>query len=973
MSKLQKLLENDLKDYQNIPFWSWNDHLEEDELRRQIRQMKSDGIGGFFMHARGGLHTEYMGKQWYDAVDACIDEAKKQNMNAWLYDENGWPSGFAGMKLLEDEGNFAHYITYEIKDHYDKDALAVYKLVDNDIVRIYDNEDGIESFYCIYDKTNCTVVDILNKDIVRKFIDLTHQEYYKRFKQYHMNPMLGFFTDEPQYFRWDTAYTPVILEEYKKTYKHDILDILGALFIDCNQSYMLRFRYWRLMNKLYTESFAKQIYDWCEEYNCMLTGHVVEEDTLFGQVCGTGGAMPFYEYEHIPGIDWLGRNKANHMICRQVSSVAMQLGKKQVLTETYGCAGWDVTPLELKWIAESQYVHGVNLMCEHLLPYSIRGQRKRDYPAFYSEHNPWHKYFKKFNDYFTTLGYMLSESKEVANTAIIHPIHSAYFVFDRKNEFKCTEELNNNFTELTETLSSKSITHHYLDESLMEKYVKVVGDKLIMGECEYSYIVIPKMANLDSSTVEILKEYIDNGGKIYLDGDVPSYVDGIKCDLSSIKSNIQMDDMVDKDFNITPHYKDICSTFRKAKFGSFIYVVNTSNEDTKDISISIKAKGVKLFDLLSRKEENVYYEVQGEYLNIPLVLKPTQSYVVMMDDDAMPCPKPLDRNIDPIDIGTSAEVVRATENALTVDYVQLSYDNVTFEEKMPVMALSYRMLKEQTNRTIYLKYCFDVTEVPSKLYVETENMSAKNIWLNGVSIQIDEQGRLDRSFVRKAITTQVKLGTNEIVFEIDYYQDKHVYHTWFGVEGRTESLINCLSYDTDIEAIYLLGNFCVESKGGYKDNMKNTSMSQGDFSIVKSAETIDAKNINKQGYPFFAGDFTFEKSFNVESTDYRLRLKGRYAVATVWVNDDKVTDLMFDNECDISKYLKLGENKLKITLTNSNRNLLGPFHYKPDPEPFGVGPHTFNKYGTWDDNGESPLYSHEYAFVNFGLDRIELI
>ena len=37
------------------PFWSWNDELELDELKSQIDAMHNVGIGGFFMHARGGL------------------------------------------------------------------------------------------------------------------------------------------------------------------------------------------------------------------------------------------------------------------------------------------------------------------------------------------------------------------------------------------------------------------------------------------------------------------------------------------------------------------------------------------------------------------------------------------------------------------------------------------------------------------------------------------------------------------------------------------------------------------------------------------------------------------------------------------------------------------------------------------------------------------------------------------------------
>ena len=45
------LNEENIKSYRPIPFWSWNDKLEEQELRRQVRWMKEQGFGGYFMHA----------------------------------------------------------------------------------------------------------------------------------------------------------------------------------------------------------------------------------------------------------------------------------------------------------------------------------------------------------------------------------------------------------------------------------------------------------------------------------------------------------------------------------------------------------------------------------------------------------------------------------------------------------------------------------------------------------------------------------------------------------------------------------------------------------------------------------------------------------------------------------------------------------------------------------------------------------
>lgn len=75
--------------YRPLPFWSWNERLNVAETRRQVDLMDKAGIGGFFMHARGGLQTEYMGDEWFDNVTACVDEAKTRGMYAWAYDENG--------------------------------------------------------------------------------------------------------------------------------------------------------------------------------------------------------------------------------------------------------------------------------------------------------------------------------------------------------------------------------------------------------------------------------------------------------------------------------------------------------------------------------------------------------------------------------------------------------------------------------------------------------------------------------------------------------------------------------------------------------------------------------------------------------------------------------------------------------------------------------------------------------------------
>ena len=68
--------------YRSFPFWAWNGRLEKEELIRQIRLLKEAGVGGFFIHSRDGLETEYMGPEWMDCVKAAVQEAKRLGMCA---------------------------------------------------------------------------------------------------------------------------------------------------------------------------------------------------------------------------------------------------------------------------------------------------------------------------------------------------------------------------------------------------------------------------------------------------------------------------------------------------------------------------------------------------------------------------------------------------------------------------------------------------------------------------------------------------------------------------------------------------------------------------------------------------------------------------------------------------------------------------------------------------------------------------
>ena len=247
IQKLKKALEGDLTEYRSIPFWSWNNELDEVELCRQIEDMKEAGIGGFIMHARTGLKTEYLGEKWFSCIDACLGKARELGMRAWVYDENGWPSGFVGGKLLENESFRAKYLTYEEKDSFDASAFCVYVEEAKGFVRVDAPVDGTNTYHCVYRKVSPANTDILDPRVVDAFIRETHEEYYRRFPESFGRELVGFFTDEPQYYRWGTPYTPVAEAPFKERYGEDIRDGLVYLFVHHSAGSVFRLRYFRLL------------------------------------------------------------------------------------------------------------------------------------------------------------------------------------------------------------------------------------------------------------------------------------------------------------------------------------------------------------------------------------------------------------------------------------------------------------------------------------------------------------------------------------------------------------------------------------------------------------------------------------------------------------------------------------------------------------------------------------------------------
>ncbi|MDI9586573.1 MAG: hypothetical protein QM473_20295, partial [Acidobacteriota bacterium] len=100
LSVLCASLANPPAEHAPIPFWFLNGDMNRTELERQLRLMHSVGIGTVVLHARQGHTVRYLSDEWFEGIRFCVETCAELGMTAWLYDEDNWPSGYAGGATL---------------------------------------------------------------------------------------------------------------------------------------------------------------------------------------------------------------------------------------------------------------------------------------------------------------------------------------------------------------------------------------------------------------------------------------------------------------------------------------------------------------------------------------------------------------------------------------------------------------------------------------------------------------------------------------------------------------------------------------------------------------------------------------------------------------------------------------------------------------------------------------------------------
>jgi hypothetical protein len=973
--------------FRGIPFWSINDKLEAGELARQLKILEEGGFGGAFFHAREGLLTPYLSDEWFSRLKAVVEEASKLGMLIWLYDEDRWPSGFAGgyVPALGPEHRAKSIIMIPHTAPFNGgDVIAVFKCTTGDglIPRECQRVSGIKAedgyLYLNFIRHvaspgdpwygGFSYVDLLNPDTVDKFIEIAYRPHVNALKGYIGGVVPGIFTDEPNltasrpprrsrvtplrgapFPQYALPWTDRLPEVFLKANGYDIVDRLPELFFDIGSYTRTRLDYWRTITMMFVENFSRRIHDWCSSNGLRFTGHYLMEDTLLSQLV-VGAVMPHYEYMHVPGMDHLcNQTWGTFLTAKQVASVANQLGKERVLSETYGATGHHPTFEDRKWIGDFLYALGVNLLNHHLVPYSLRGRRKADYGLTIHWSQPWWSFNRVIEDYFARLSYALSMGVRLVDVLILHPISSVWATYSPVNESRAAA-VNDMFMNLIKEFTKIHVDFELGDELLLAKYGRVEGRRLTVGRAKYSIVVIPPSYNMLRSTFNLLKNFIEGGGFVIAIKPLPTMIDGVEApelnellgrvkvlngigELGGVLSSLDLGTVVKTK---TDTDGDVLIHVRSAGDSLVAFMANTSRAKEHEVEVGFRGLfKVEDWDPLTGEVSEYPGSTSGGRTWVKVRLTPVGSKLLILKPGEPMSEHPTSFiKVSEIKLSGPWAMRRLNPNVLVLDYARVKLGD-SWSEPLPMPRVKEHMANMGVGSNYLIRVEFNVAEKPNgRLYLAIEDGLVRRLVINGREVNLTKATGtwLDWNLKMYDVTDAVKEGVNVIDVE--------------GVVGL----------EHELEPMYLLGEFTVEARP------------RGQSVIRKEgASLIDPVDLTKVGYPFYGGSVELTKTLNIDVKDVdkvTLMLRFNAALAVVSINGIEAAKVIQRNsELDITRYVKPGTNEVKVTLVGTLGNVLGPLHRRGDLN--CVGPETFYVVdGNWTD---------EYVVRPFGLEEARVV
>ncbi len=545
------------------PLWFWNDtEVTAQGIREQMQKSKDlSRYGGFGILPFGkGFRPDYLSEEYFAIYGAALEQARALGMTMSLYDEYGFPSGSAGAPNSRDKSLFAQAcpdLTLKRLDKHEQivagpsvheaiipagTLMSIVAMNTATLERVH-LTDAVNSrslqwdvpqgtwkvmiFLCVVDGYPCC--DYLDPEAIDRFIAMTHQAYYDRFKDHFGTTIDSTFFDEPTLYRGEgRTWTDRFNEKFEERYGFDPRPYYPALWHDIGpdtqaaRNYLFGFR-----TELYALGFPKRIQDWCDAHGIEATGHQDQEE-IANPVSVSGDLMKCLQYQAVPGIDKIGGDRPAERVYKIISSAAYNWDKTLVMSETYGAMGdlsWD----QIYTVAMEQYTKGINLLIPHAVWYDdtrVTFKPELSYRSpIYADRLP------EFNTYLARLNLLLQDdARHVADVAVLYPIatlQASHHLDGPLGYYQGGVTVPEaDYLDVGEALIAAGRDYTFLHPDVLDERCTIEGNELVLKNKvhpgRFRVFVLPGHKTIRWSNLQKIKAFHDAGGRVIATGVLPS-------------------------------------------------------------------------------------------------------------------------------------------------------------------------------------------------------------------------------------------------------------------------------------------------------------------------------------------------------------------------------------------------------------------------------------------------------------------
>jgi hypothetical protein len=546
------------REYGIWPFWFLNGRLEPAEMRYQISEYRHKGMPGMILHGRYGLEMPYIGETYLERIRLAVEEAQREGMQTWIYDEMNWPSGTADKRVLQARPDLAQrylecvnftvrgpWFTYltgadsRYNDFERSTPVAAYAVgQDGQVIDLtpylsftdvipWEAPAGNWRLLYFVEKIADYYIDALNPEATAEFLRLGYAPYIDTLGEELTRQVHGFYTDEPAMHYYLTGgdnpivpWTKDMFRRFQGRNGYNLRACLPHLFFDLGaDTARIRYDFYCTLTEFYSQAFYRQIHEWCQPRGLLFTGHLLYEEWMRRLIRVEGNLFRHYEHMDVIGVDHLYPIIGNadrpdeHVAMKVGSSAAHLLGSQRLLCESFGGIFMDATMQRMKWIADWEYVLGVNLLNPHGFHYTLEGPRKRDWPPSMFYQYPWWRYYGEFSSYISRLSHMLSGGRHVAKVAVLWPIYAMFAGYTPQAHNSLGDRTEYDFNALTDLLLRLHYDFDYLEEELFAR-AEIREGKICLGEEAYELLILPPLTHIALSTLEQMERLTVQGGRL---------------------------------------------------------------------------------------------------------------------------------------------------------------------------------------------------------------------------------------------------------------------------------------------------------------------------------------------------------------------------------------------------------------------------------------------------------------------------